>query len=302
MALVTDIRALPSQTGMRVGTARQREIVTGYVMLLPVIIAVLLLRVWPVLVAVENSIVSPGKPGVDFSLYAELFGDPTFLKSLLVTGIYSIIVNPVQIVAALLLALLFNERIPTGNVWRSLIVLPVVIPQSISALIWGTALRPDGPVNAVLGSFGIAPQGWLITTQWALPSIIVVVSWVGVGYWMTFLIAGLKDIPMGLYEAAVIDGASAWRRFWSVTLPLLRRPLLFVLVADTVANFLTFAPAQILTNGGPRQTTNFLMMEVYTRTFKYGDYAGGAAETVIVVAVVLVVVMIQFRLLRGGAS
>ena len=150
--------------------------------------------------------------------------------------------------------------------------------------------------------FGIAPLGFLITSRWALPSIILVVSWVGVGYWMTFLIAGLKDIPPALYEAATIDGANAWQRFWKITLPMLRRPLLFVLVADTVANFLTFAPAQILTKGGPRGSTNFIMMEVYTRTFVYGDYAGGAAETVVLVAVVLLVVVIQFRLLRGASS
>ena len=301
MALVSSVSTRRSRSRTKIKDARVREVVTGYLMLAPVLMAVLFLRAWPVVVAIGGSISHPSRPGLDFSLYWELLHDSVFLKSLLTTGLYSIIVNPVQILAALLLALLFSERIPTGGFWRSLVVLPVVIPQSISALIWGVALRPDGPINAVLGAFGIAPQGFLITPQWALPSIIVVVSWVGVGYWMTFLIAGLKDIPSTIYEAATIDGANAWQRFLHITLPMLRRPLLFVLVADTVANFLIFAPVQILTNGGPRGSTNFIMMEIYTRTFVYGDYAGGAAETTIVVVAVLLVVIVQFRLLRGAS-
>ncbi|WEK50808.1 MAG: sugar ABC transporter permease [Candidatus Kaistia colombiensis] len=161
------------------------------------------------------------------------------------------------------LALLMNQRMALDGVWRTLILLPVVIPQSISAIIWGVALRPDGPINAVLVALGLPEQGFLTSTTQAMPSLMVVVSWVGCGYWMTFLLAGLKDIPVSLYEAARLDGANRWQQLWNITLPMLRRPLLFVLVADTVANFLVFAPVQILTGGGPEETTNLIMSEIY---------------------------------------
>ncbi len=117
---------------------------------------------------------------------------------------------------------------------------------------WGVALRPDGLVNSVLVALGLEPQRFLTSSDQALASIILIVSWIGIGYWMTFIIAGLQDIPRSLYEAVRIDGANRWQQFRFVTLPQLRRPLTFVLVANTVANFLVFAPVQILTAGGPK--------------------------------------------------
>jgi multiple sugar transport system permease protein len=283
-------------------SARRREILTGVLMLLPIVIAVLVLRVWPFFIAVVGSLISDA-PGhfVDLRVYRSLFEDTAFTGSLVTTGIFSAIVNPVQIITALAIALLLNRRIPGAAIWRTLVVLPVVIPQSISAVIWGVALRPDGPINGLLAALGIPQQGFLTSTAQALPSIIVVVSWVGVGYWMTFLVAGLKDIPFSLYEAAQLDGANSWGRFIHITLPLLRRPLAFVLVADTVSNFLVFAPIQILTKGGPQGTTNLAMSEIFTRTFVYGDTKGGAAATVILVMVVMAVVLIQFRMMRSEA-
>lgn len=282
-------------------SARQRETLTGLLMLAPVLLAVLVLRLWPALIALRTSLASatPHRP-VDFSAYHALFADETFRDSLLTTALFSIIVNPLQIVLALLLALLFVRDVPAVGLWRTLVVLPVVIPQSVSALIWGIAFRPDGPLNSLLSGAGLPPQPFLTSTGQALPSIIVVVSWVGIGYWMTFLVAGLQDIPRSLHEAAKLDGASPWQDFRHITLPLLRRPLLFVIVADTIANFLVFAPVQILTNGGPQGTTNLIMVDIYTRAFAYGDDRGAAAETVVLVVAVLAVVLAQFRLMRAA--
>ena len=128
----------------------------------------------------------------------------------------------------------------------------------------------------------------------------MIVSWVGIGYWMTFLIAGLQDIPRTLYEAATVDGANAWQRFRFITVPQLRRPLTFVLVADTVSNFLVFAPVQILTRGGPQGSTNLIMNEIYTRAFVARDPGAAQAATVMLVLVVLAVVVVQFRLMNRG--
>ena len=258
----------------------------------------LLLRLWPAALAVHDSLIAPRATSYSLENYRYLFSDPLFVKSTWITIVYCLIVNPLQIAAALALALLVNARLPLVGLWRTLIFVPVAVPQSVSAVVWGVAYRPDGPLNAMLGAVGLAPQPFLTSPDQALASIILVVSWIGVGYWMTFLLAGLQDIPKTLYEAARIDGANAWQLFVHITLPQLRRPLTFVLVANTVANFLVFAPVKILTQGGPRGSTNLIMNEIYTRAFSSGDPSSASAATVILVATLLLIVVIQFRLMR----
>jgi len=123
-------------------------------------------------------------------------------------------------------------------------------------------------------------------------------SWIGMGYWMLFLISGLQAIPEVLYDAAKIDRAGPIRTFFHITIPMLRRPLLFVLVADTVANFVLFVPVQLLTQGGPQGSTTLLMFDAYRTTYGYGSRNLGAAEVVILTGIMIFFVLLQFRLLR----
>jgi multiple sugar transport system permease protein len=276
---------------------RRRNLLAAALFLMPALLTVATLRIWPALLAVDTSLLAPRATEWSLENYRYIFGDPVFQDSVWVTLIFSVIVNPLQIAVALALALLMNNRLPGTALWRTLILLPVAIPQSVSAVIWSVAMRPDGLLNALLAPLGIGEQRFLTSPDQALWSIILIVSWIGVGYWMTFLIAGLQDIPKSLYEAVTIDGANAWQRFRYVTLPQLRRPLTFVLVANTVANFLVFAPVQILTKGGPQGSTNLVMNEIYQRAFLTGDKSSAAAATVVLVLIVLVVVAIQFRLM-----
>lgn len=276
---------------------RNKKLLAALLFLAPAITSVIVLRLWPAVVALHESLLAPRATAYSLENYTYIFSDPAFQNSLKTTLFYSVIVNPLQIGLALALALLMNNKLPATGWWRTLILLPVAIPQSVSAVVWAVAFRPDGLINALLAVFGIGEQRFLTSPDQALACIIVVVSWVGVGYWMTFLIAGLQDIPKTLYEAVTIDGANSWQRFRYVTFPQLRRPLTFVLVADTVANFLVFAPVQILTKGGPQGSTNLIMNEVYTRAFLSGDRGSAAAATVVLVLLVLVVVLLQFRLM-----
>ena len=274
--------------------------------LAPAVLLALLVRIWPTLQALWDSLhTTPlGVRAPEFAglgQYTGLFSDPGFINSLKVTLLFSLIINPLQIAVALALAVLFNERIRGGGLMRTLVFLPVAIPQSVSAVIWAVAFRPDGPLNGTLDLLGLPEQRFLTSPGQALPSIMLVVSWIGVGYWMMFLIAGLKEIDPGLYEAAAIDGANGWRRFWSITLPQLHRQIGFVLVADTVANLLVFAPVQILTAGGPNGRTDLIMNNIFERAYIEGDTGAAAAGTIIVVALALAIVLVQFRLLaRGG--
>lgn len=281
---------------------RLSEGMVAALFLTPALVAVLLLRLLPTGLALWQSlhVGTAGKLGL--GNYTFLFSDPSFHDALVATLWFALIVNPFQIACALGLALVLHRSLPAGGLWRTLILLPVAVPQSVSAIIMGVIFRPDGPANAFLATIGIPPQGFLTSPDQALYTIILIVSWIGVGYWMTFLLAGLKEIPVALYEAALIDGATPWQQFRYITLPQLRRPLTFVLVADTVANFLVFAPVQILTKGGPEGSTNLIMNDIYTRGFLSADMRGAAAETAILVAIVIVIVAIQFRLMAGASS
>ena len=270
----------------------------AFAFLVPALVSVFLLRLWPAAVALNTSLIPPGGDSYGLDNFRYIFTDPVFLNSLKVTLVFLAIVNPLQIAISLALALLMNTAVPLIGFWRTVILLPVAIPQSVSAVVWGVALRPDGLVNAVLVAIGLEPQRFLTSPDQALASIILIVSWIGVGYWMTFILAGLQDIPKSLYEAVKIDGANPWQQFRYVTLPQLRRPLTFVLVANTVANFLVFAPVQILTSGGPEGSTDLIMNTVYTQAFIISDPESAAAATVVLVAVVLLIVILQFRLMR----
>ena len=133
-----------------------------------------------------------------------------------------------------------------------------------------------------------------------MPTIIFVVSWIGVGYWSLFLLAGMREIRRDIYDSAVVDGAS-WRQITRlITIPLIRRPLLFVVVSDTIAACLVFAPVAILTRGGPADSTRLWMFDLYHRAFIQGDAQLSSAEALIIVIIVALVVSVQFRLLRGG--
>ena len=271
----------------------------------PAIVTAAILRLWPMVQALLASLHSTplgveATRWVGLDQYKSLLGDPDFINSLKVTALFGVIINPLQIAVALALAVLFNERIRGGGLMRTLVFLPVAIPQSVSAVIWAIAFRPDGPLNGTLALFGLPAQPYLTSPVQALPSIMLIVSWIGVGYWMMFLIAGLKEIDPTLYEAAALDGAGRWWRFRSVTVPQLRRQLAFVLVADTISNLLVFAPVQILTKGGPNGRTDLIMNDIFERAYTSNDVGGAAAGTVILVLIALIIVVIQFRLLSPG--
>jgi multiple sugar transport system permease protein len=284
---------------------RSRDLPVALTFLAPAVAAAVLLRIWPLVRAVIDSLRSTPlglRPAhwVGLEQFQSLFQDPAFRNSLKITLLFGIIINPLQIVLALALAVLFNERIRGTGLMRTLVFLPVAIPQSVSAVIWAVAFRPDGPLNGTLERLGLPPQRYLTSPGQALASIMLVVSWIGIGYWMMFLVAGLKQIDPVLYEAAGLDGAGRWARFRYVTVPQLRRQLVFVLVADTISNLLVFAPVQILTQGGPTGHTDLIMNNVFERAYTQADVGSAAAGTVVLVAVALLIVLIQFRMLSTG--
>jgi multiple sugar transport system permease protein len=286
----------------RVG--RRHEAFWAVVFLTPAVAALVVLRLVPTIAAVVTSLHKAFPGGIIPATFAglrnydSLFTDPNFVSTIVRTLVFNVIINPLQIVLALIIAVLFVQRIPLVGVWRTLVFIPITVPMVGSSIAWGAALNPNGPVNAIIGALGGKPQPFFTSPHQALASIIVLASWIGIGYWMMFLISGLQAIPEELYDAAKTDGAGALRTFFSITIPLLKRPLLFVLVADTVANFVLFVPVQLLTQGGPQGSTTLLMFDAYRTTYGYGSRNLGAAEVVILTVIMIFFVLLQFRLLR----
>ena len=279
---------------------------TGAAFMAPVLILIVLLRLIPAVDAMVDALHS-GLPGstrppsfVGLQQFAKLFASPLFWQTVERTLVFNVLINPIQIVLALLLAVLLTQGLPASGLLRTVIFLPSAVPLAGSTIIWGLALRPDGPVNGLIALAGIPAQPFFTSPDQVVFAIILLASWIGIGYWMVFLIAGLNDIPLVYYEAAKLDGAGPIRSFFFITIPLLRRPLLFVLVADTVANFVLFAPMQILTRGGPQRQSNFLMYDVFHRSFELSDPYSAAAELIVLLVIMLGIVTLQFRLIGAG--
>ncbi|KSV76049.1 hypothetical protein N185_16505 [Sinorhizobium sp. GW3] len=288
--------------------SRQQNTIAAALFLAPTVALIIVLRLLPAAEAIMNSMMQgiagsirpPTFVGLD--VFAKVLQSKQFWFTVRQTLIFNVIVNPLQILLALLLAVLLSQKLPAVGLWRTAVFLPAAIPLAGSSVIWGIALRPDGPVNGLLGLLHLAPQPFFTSPDQVIASMILLTSWIGVGYWMMFLIAGLNDIPKVYYEAAKIDGAGPIRTFFAITIPMLRRPLLFVLVADTVANFILFAPVQILTKGGPQKHSNFLMYDVFHKSFELSDIYTASAELVLLLALIIGIVAIQFRLLGQGEA
>lgn len=286
-------------------TRRERWI--PYAFLLPALAGLLVFRLLPTFYAVGRSFYA-----TSFGLnartifvggdnYTQLFSDPTFWQSLWTTVVFNLVINPFQTVVALLLALLVSVRVRGIGFFRGIFFIPIAVSLPVASIVWQLMLdSQSGLINGILIWAGLPPQGFLTSPTQALPSIIAIASWIGVGYWMFFFLAGLQGIPPALYEAAAIDGATKWRAFIHVTLPLLRRVIAFVLVADTTANVLLFAPVYITTHGGPQGATNLLMFEAYRSGFQGLDIGRATSITTILLIGLLVVIGIELLVLRSA--
>lgn len=275
-----------------------------YLFLLPAVLLLVIFNLYPTLATLNESLhaksfISNSNVFVGLENFQRILKDPIFWKSAEVTLVFSVLVNPIQIVLALLLALLANQRVRGIVIFRSIYLLPVAVSINVTTIVWGLMLDSNaGLINGILAQLGIAKQPFLTAPSHALWSIIILATWKGVPLWALFFLAGLQGIPESVVEAAKIDGASRWNIFSHITLPLLRGVMLFVLVADTVANFLLIAPVLILTLGGPQLSTNLIMFETYRRGFVYSDLNTSAAMLWVMLIFMLIVVLFQAFVLR----
>ncbi|MGB5493328.1 MAG: sugar ABC transporter permease [Sedimenticolaceae bacterium] len=238
---------------------------------------------------------------VGFEQYRRIFADPSFTRALFNNLLFALVIVPLQTVLALVLALLLNRRLRGIALFRTLFFMPVVFPLSLVAVVWILifAPGPNGMINAFLELVSLGawtPHDFLHDTRLALPAIMLTSLWQGTGFQMVIVLAGLQAIPAELYEAALIDGAGRWQRFWHVTLPQLRNTMIFVVLVTTILAFRLFDQVQIMTQGGPHDATTTVMFEVVEAAFTRQQVARSAAMSVVLFVVVLLISWLQRRL------
>ena len=285
-------------------SVKKKEFFWALVFLAPSLIALVSMRLMPILSYLFSSFYTAFPGGIQPAVYTGwenfkfVLTDPDFLSTIRRTILFNLVINPVQIALSLFVSVVMVQRIRFEAIWRTLVFIPITIPIVGSSITWYAIFKPDVPLNALLLTIGLNGQPFLNSPEQALISISVVASWIGIGYWMMFLISGLRAVPAEIYDAAEIDRAGPIRVFFSITLPLIKRTLLFVLVATTVANFVLFAPIQLLTAGGPESTTTLLIYDTYRETYAYGNRNLGATKGLILASIMLAFASIQFFLMR----
>ncbi|RXZ73200.1 carbohydrate ABC transporter permease [Agromyces albus] len=234
---------------------------------------------------------------VGFENYAQLFGDPRFVRSLLNTAVFVIVGVPLTMAVALAVALALNTGIAKfRTVFRVGYYAPVVTSIVAIAIVWRFILQPDGLLNGFLGWFGIAGPDWLQSTTWALPSLILMAVWRNIGTLMVIFLAGLQGVPKEHHEAAMVDGANAFQRFGNITIPAMRPTLLFAAVITGIGFLQFFEEPFVMTRGGPLDATLSAAMYTFNQ-FGFGNYSYASAASYVLFLAIVALSLIQFRLL-----
>ncbi len=278
-------------------------------MLLPACILITIFLLVPFLssfeIALTNQRLIPRPVPVRFvglDNFTRILTDPAFWTALWNVTRFTIMVLPVQCGFALAIALLLNQKLPFRNFFRGMFFLPAITSMVVVCVIWSTLFQyPTGPFNQIVGflSFGlVGPIDWLGDPAWAMPSIVLLSAWQAYGFQMIVYLAGLQNISEQLYEAAELDGANRWQRFWHVTMPSLRQTHIFVLIITTIQAFKLFTQVNILTQGGPRGTTDTLVHYMFTAGFVDQRLGLASAVAILLFLIVLVVSLVQRFVVR----
>ncbi len=227
--------------------------------------------------------------------YRNLATDPTFIQSIKVTLAYTALYVPLDLIGGLLLALLVRPRLKGIGIFRTIFYLPTVFSGVAFVVVWLWMLNPNGGlINLVLGWFGIEGPRWLLDPKYALWSLVMMSFW-GWGRSMALYLGGMQSIPGELYEAASMDGAGSIRQFFKITLPLLSPTIFFNLVLSIIATFQSFTSAFVATNGGPLDSTLFLVLYIYRQAFEYFHMGYAAALAWVLFAIILVLTLLLLR-------
>lgn len=298
---VAEIGRAPKSSGDR---KRLADIAWGYFFISPQLIGALAFVVFPVIYVLVLSMQDWDGLGertfVGFNNYVEEFNNPEFRKAFTNTAYYTLLTVPTSVVLALIAALGLN-RMRGKNFFRVLYFAPFVTSPVAAAVVWLWVLNKDfGLINSYLESvLGIQGPGWLIDPRWIMPSISMMSVWLGMGFNIVILLAGLQGIPRTFHEAAQIDGANRWQIFRNVTLPLLSPTLFFIFIIAIISSFQVFDQAFVMTkDGGPGNAAYTMVYHIRNQAFVDFTFGNSAASAVILFAIILLFTLIQFRVQR----
>ncbi|HNR00413.1 MAG TPA: sugar ABC transporter permease [Trueperaceae bacterium] len=281
-------------------TRRQRrDLWLGLAFVSPWLVGFLIFTVYPVLASLyfsftDYNVVSAPR-WIGMRNYTDLINDPLFGKTLYNTVYLAAIGIPFSLGLSLVIALLLNNKVRFQGLFRTVYFLPSVVPAVAAALLWRWFLNPDyGPVNEFLWQLGVNGPGWLADPGWSKPALILASLW-GVGGSMVIYLAGLQNVPVALYEAADLDGASRWQRFRFVTLPMLSPVILFNLIMGIITSFQAFTNIYIMTGGGPSNSTLVYALYLYQNAFQFFRMGYASAMAWVLLAITAVALVGVFR-------
>lgn len=292
---------------MRKFFARHRESLTGAAFVYPGLIYMLLLIGYPIVynfvISFQKMDVTTVRTGdaefVGFDNYISLFRDGILGKVMWQTFVFTFWCILIQFVLGLLLAVFFNQKFKVAKTVRGLLLVIWVVPMTVTALIFKFMFQTDGGlINVLLSAIGIAPVEWLVSEQWAMTSIIITNCWVGIPFNMILLTAGLNGISPDIYESADIDGATGVTKFFKITLPMLKPAMMSVLILGVIYTFKVFDLVQVMTAGGPVNSTHLLSTYSYRLAFTEYQFSEGAAVANVLFVCLLIVAAIYLSLIK----
>lgn len=230
--------------------------------------------------------------------YVRLFTDDAkFIRSIINTLYYTAVHVPGIMIMAFFVAILLNQKVKGQPIYRTAFYLPSVTAGVATAYLWILLLQPNGLVNQFLGIVGIDGPNWLTSSTWAMPALILMSFW-GLGTTMIIYLAALQGIPQHLYEAASVDGAGVIRKMWHVTVPMMTPAIFLTAVLQIIGSWQVFTQALIVTNGGPRDSTLFILLHLYRTGFEYFQMGYASAIAWVLFVIILVFTVIQFGVAR----
>ena len=284
-----------------------RRLVTGYMFILPAVIWLVWWQLGPALFAGylsfhKWSVLTPAKPYVGFHNFQQIWHDDVFWNAMKNTFIY-VLQIPIGMALALALAMALNRPLRGIKALRTIYYMPAVTSVVVVSLMWKLLYSKDlGIFNYLLSFVGLGPFGFLQSTSMAMPSIMGMSIWLGLGSTMILFLAGLQSIPNDYYEAADVDGAGGWHKFLHITIPLLAPTTFFIFITSIIGSFQVFGPVYVLTQGGPAGATDVAVHRIYFEAWQNLRFGYASAETVILFAILFVVTVIQFRYFGRNVS
>ncbi len=263
----------------------------GLFVLFPVIFSIVLMfHRWNIISPMEF---------VGLQNFNKLFQDRLFFKSIYNTFIFLVIHIPLQIIIALFLAEMLNQKIRLRSFLRAAYFLPVVISGVVVTIVWAQLYGYDvGLINRILVSLGLQKVGWLIDQNIAMPSIAIMATWKNVGLYVVLFLVGLQSVPPHYYEAADIDGATHWQKFRHITLPAINPTIFLVVIISTIGGFSLFIEPYIMTGGGPLNSTISAVLYIYKQAFTYYHMGYAATLGFFFAVIIMIVVVIQRKIIE----